>query len=377
MKFLFNATTLRKGGPVQRAVSFLREVRKNDHGHQWSFAISDLVADELRRFEPVDWGQLQEFSDSPARNKPARKQVEELELNVSPDAVFTIAGPAYVRFRSPHLLGCADGWITHSTWQAYRTLAFPREWLDIGLTTLYKFLWFRRADHWVVQTETAKKGLHRRLRIPLDEVDVLPNTCAEVYRNAARDGMVDQLSEPVRILCFSARYKHKRLDLLPAIAAALVVQEPTLDFQFVMTLPEECDVLNQVMQDANRLGVQNRIHNNGPVDMADGPSLYESCDLCFLPTVLETFSATYPEAMAMGLPIVTSDLNFARSVCQDAAIYFRPGDGRDAAQAIVRVIRDPTLRNELRRKGSRVLAHLPTPEVQCSRYVEILERMSR
>lgn len=35
-----------------------------------------------------------------------------------------------------------------------------------------------------------------------------------------------------------------------------------------------------------------------------------------MPTVLEVFSATYPEAMA--LPIVTSDLDFARDICDNA-----------------------------------------------------------
>ena len=43
-----------------------------------------------------------------------------------------------------------------------------------------------------------------------------------------------------------------------------------------------------------------------------------------LPTLLESFSATYIEAMFHGKTILTSDLDFARDVCGEAAFYFDP-----------------------------------------------------
>jgi glycosyltransferase involved in cell wall biosynthesis len=39
---------------------------------------------------------------------------------------------------------------------------------------------------------------------------------------------------------------------------------------------------------------------------------------------LESFSGTYVEAMYHGKPVFTSDLDFAKTVCGDAAFYFNP-----------------------------------------------------
>ena len=45
-----------------------------------------------------------------------------------------------------------------------------------------------------------------------------------------------------------------------------------------------------------------------------------------MPTLLESFSGTYVEAMYHGKPIFTSDIDFARDICGDAAFYFDPLD---------------------------------------------------
>ena len=40
----------------------------------------------------------------------------------------------------------------------------------------------------------------------------------------------------------------------------------------------------------------------------------------------------------MGVPIITSDLDFARDVCGDAAYYFNPDDDEQAANALAKII---------------------------------------
>ena len=54
------------------------------------------------------------------------------------------------------------------------------------------------------------------------------------------------------------------------------------------------------------------------------PILYKQVDGMIMPTLLESFSATYIDSMALGVPIFTSDRDFARDVCGDAAWYFDP-----------------------------------------------------
>ncbi len=57
----------------------------------------------------------------------------------------------------------------------------------------------------------------------------------------------------------------------------------------------------------------------------------------FLPTLLETFSASYLEAMAMDVAVVTADMDFSREICGAAAEYFQPTSAEDVANAILRL----------------------------------------
>ena len=77
----------------------------------------------------------------------------------------------------------------------------------------------------------------------------------------------------------------------------------------------------------------------------------QPCQALFLPTLLESFSVTYLEAMHFGVPVLTSDLDFARFVCGDAAIYFDPWDPGSIKDAILRLRTDSDLGRELVARG--------------------------
>ena len=372
MKLLFNAANLRKGGAMHAAISALCEIAIDSLGHQWNFAVSDRIADELARLE-IDLDELHVYASSPAKSLATRRSLSTLEQHIQPDCVFTFLGPAYVRFKAFHLLGCAQAWVTHSSWMAYRSLSFPWEWLNVKSSTMYQDLWYRRADAWVVQTETARQGLMRKFQVAGDRVAVVPNNCASIYHEQSQLPTYPGLDKRLRILAFSAMYKHKRLDLVPDIAYCLGERLPRLDFEFVLTLPRECNLLRGIQRRSENLGVADRVVNMGPIHTADGPALYQTCDVCLLPTVLETFSATYPESMTMGLPIVTTDLAFARDICRDAAIYFQPNDASDAAQKIAQLVDDRTVWERLTKAGKRIVDELPRPDELLRQYVSVIE----
>jgi glycosyltransferase involved in cell wall biosynthesis len=375
LNILFNATTLRKGGPLSRAAHFLLELQNDPRGHTWHLAVSSTLVAELERLGAATLDRLHVFDQSPAQSLRSRRQLSQLADRLAPDCVFTFAGPAYVKFHARHLLGCALGWVTHATWQAYRSASFPYQWIRKPLLAMYQGYWLRQADGWVVQTEAARQGLHRRVGVPLAEIAIVPNSCGKIYLGGLRIAPESRPSGKWRILCFAAPYPHKRLDLVPHVAKELLSIDPALDFEFVLTLPPESRIYRRLVARARALGVTERMYNQGPIPIADGPRLYASSDICFLPTVLETFTATFPEAMAMHIPIVTTDLDFAHDICQDAAIYFQPNNARSAARQLASVIRDKALRSRLVESGEKVLSGLPLPSEQYGRYVELMTKM--
>ena len=231
-----------------------------------------------------------------------------------------------------------------------------------------------RASAWVVQTETARRGLAHRLRLPLDRVTVILNTCGERYlqNQGARPFPAPTAEQPLRILCFSAAHKHKNLEILPKLAKELSRRRPDLNFRIVLTLPPTHWLAKEVFGQAERLGVSHLLENRGWIPVAQGPDLYRSCDISFLPTLLETFSADYPEAMAMGLPIVTTDLGFAHDVCDDAALYYTPRNAQAAADCLLRLLDDRPLWERQIARGKEILTRYPTPHQRYQQYIRLL-----
>jgi len=217
--------------------------------------------------------------------------------------------------------------------------------------------------------------MHRRLDIPLNQIIALGNTCGRHYLSQSGSRPFPAENQPIRVLCFAAAYAHKGIGLIPEIAAAIKHQLPNRNVEFVITVPESHPLWQKVKARAAKLDVLSQVTNIGVVPVSEGPALYQSCDICLLPTVLETFSATYPEAMAMGVPIVTSDLDFAHDICQDSAVYFKPQNPTDAARAIADLLQSPARWDTLIKRGKSVLAKLPTTRQKYLAYLSLIERM--
>ena len=112
----------------------------------------------------------------------------------------------------------------------------------------------------------------------------------------------------------------------------------------------------------------------GKVDINQVPLLYKQMNLLFMPTLLETFSTTYLEAMISEIPIVTSKMSFAQDVCGDSALYCEPLSATDYAKKISLLTSDNELRNSLIQKGKINLLRFGTSMDRTKKYLEILEK---
>jgi glycosyltransferase involved in cell wall biosynthesis len=69
------------------------------------------------------------------------------------------------------------------------------------------------------------------------------------------------------------------------------------------------------------------------------------------PSLAEGFGLPILEAMARGVPVITSNLSACAEVAGDAALMVNPLEVREIAAAMVRMVHDPDLRRELVRNG--------------------------
>jgi glycosyltransferase involved in cell wall biosynthesis len=89
----------------------------------------------------------------------------------------------------------------------------------------------------------------------------------------------------------------------------------------------------------------------GYLDQADLPAVYRLSELFLYPSNQEAFPIPLTEAMACGVPIVTSRVNGLQEIAGDAALLVDPRDPDDIAAGVRRILADPELRARLAAAG--------------------------
>ena len=81
------------------------------------------------------------------------------------------------------------------------------------------------------------------------------------------------------------------------------------------------------------------------------PALYRNSELYIFPSYCEVFGLTNLEAMACGVPVITSSLSAMPEVCGNAAVYFNPLDPIDIHHKIIDTFHDEDLKSNLIENG--------------------------
>lgn len=106
-----------------------------------------------------------------------------------------------------------------------------------------------------------------------------------------------------------------------------------------------------VFKAVRRLRVESRVHFAGRIADRDIAAIYSLAEVFVWPSLYEGFGLPVVEAMACGVPVVTSDTSSLPEVAGKAALIVDPLSTGEIAQAVMRVIDDAPLRGELIAKG--------------------------
>ena len=109
----------------------------------------------------------------------------------------------------------------------------------------------------------------------------------------------------------------------------------------------------QELQQVHELGLEDHVLLPGYVPHEDLLAFYNLAEAVVFPSFYESFGLISLEAMACGCPVVVSRTGGAPEAAGDAGCYVDPADEVSIADAILRVLTDAKLRQELVEKGFR------------------------
>jgi glycosyltransferase involved in cell wall biosynthesis len=395
MKVLVDCVPLSVGGGVQVAIgvvtAFARQSAVN-----WTAVAPRYLRPALPETLAADPRILFVNRRCQADRVWLSRRLHWIERAVAPDVVFTVFGPPFFRARAPHLVGFAiphliydrhakmpRGNLIDKMGDAARRMLFrradhivePRRDLIEKMGDPARCMLFRRADHIVVETETARRRLADRLSIDRARISVIPNS-----PNPLLERLPEQpawAEERFNILIPSAYYWHKNLGIVPQVAAAMRQLSPDLDFQFRFTLPADGAPWQRISKSAAALGVADRLITLGVVRIEALSRAYHEATAVYLPTLREISTAVYPESFFFRRPLVTSDLDFARELCGEAALFVPPLDPQATAARLIELAVSPALSARLVAGGERQLVSAyPTPEEKFRLQLDLIAKVS-
>ncbi|MFD4025785.1 glycosyltransferase family 4 protein [Streptomyces sp. NPDC058576] len=116
--------------------------------------------------------------------------------------------------------------------------------------------------------------------------------------------------------------------------------------------------LNLLTQRALQPDLADTVQVLGPTSYHDAPAVYRRGDIFVSPTWAEGFSNTILEAMATGLPVVSTDVVGVRDCVRDGlnGLLVPPHDPESLAEAVARMLEDAPLRQRLAHEALRQVA---------------------
>jgi len=159
--------------------------------------------------------------------------------------------------------------------------------------------------------------------------------------------MTDQATDAPYILAVGNLEPRKNL---PGLLRAFAQLAPDVPHKLVL-VGAEAWLTGEIHATLDRLRLGGRVRMTGFVSDDDLPLWYGAADLFVFPSLYEGFGLPVVEAMACGVPVVTSNVSSLPEVAGDAAVLVDPRDVDAIADGLCRVLTDADLSRRLRQSG--------------------------
>lgn len=228
---------------------------------------------------------------------------------------------------------------------------------DHRLLAIQEQLAIMQADAVTCPSEDLAKYVAAKTGYPLKAISIIRNHVDT--RKFTQEGthLIEKKNEKVSIVFVGRLEERKGVYVLADAIPSVVKRFPSAHFYLVGKDTNTAEFGKSVREELKVKLANSDCADNvtftGPVPHAEMPSVYRSADVCVLPSLYENAPITCIEAMATGVAVVSTSAGGTKEYLDDGETGFivEPGKAEPLADAIIRLLENPELRDSMARKA--------------------------
>ncbi len=243
---------------------------------------------------------------------------------------------------------------------------------------------YKRANAVIAASEAARKDLTEFFYVDEKKIHVVQNAFDEKFYKVASLEEIQAVKAKYKIngeyILFMNTIKpiNNLSRLIEAFAKLRVIlknEMPQSDYKLVLA-GKSGWMADEIKQMAKDFGLKNEVIFTGYIESADLNPLFDGAEVFVSVPIYEDFGSTVLEAFASGIPVVCSNVTSYPEITGGAAKMVDPYDVDGIRDAILEILRDDNLRNEMKDKGL-MQARKFHWETTAQKTLEVLEEVAR
>ena len=151
----------------------------------------------------------------------------------------------------------------------------------------------------------------------------------------------------------------------------VIRQFPLTSLTVIGKSPEKSN-LNKLIDD---LVLEDKITFRSGISEKEIVKTYHDSDIAVIPSLYEGFGFGAGEAMACGVPLISTDSGGLKQVIGDAALKIKPGSVSEIEEGILKRFTEEEVRQELAEKGRERMEEFFDWKIAASAYIEVFKKI--
>lgn len=365
---MINMATLKKGGGQNVGLNFLSVI--NGEYNKSNFVIVAAENSKIHTF--LENNNFEYFVVS---NNSIKRTLQELlygrrwikKYNV--ELIYSYFGYGLYPKHVPQVVGSAVSNIYFpeiNFWKDYSGFA----WIKRKISDYYRLWYTRRSDAIIFEN----KAMEKRAKDMFPDKSItliLPSINTEFAYKSIK--LPDSLSNVPKGLLLCGWQKNKNYHIIPQVASKL--KERSINYHFIITADEDNSLEHrEFVASLREYGVENMVSIIGRVEKESLKDLYKKIDVVILLSLLESFSNNIIEAWTFQRPLLISNEEWSKGICNNAAYYCNRDSSEEISIALT-MLTQGEVREELIKEGNKELESYPTIRERTKQELKFLKRI--